>query len=716
MKKIILFLSLCLFLSMDSFSQIKISQMTPLSGFCDTCWVPIVRGTSNFKARLNQMAWTPLGNLGTTSGTHFIGNKDAVSLEFRVNNIRSGFVAYAPTTVTGQNTFYGYGAGQNVNQLTTNALIGIGYQALNNQAWGGSNIAIGFQAMYNTNYPGSGSPTASEGIAIGVTSAYNQTTGFKNCFVGHYTDNVIGSENSIFGIHGFESNYSGSNNAGSGNSSLRWNIRGSFNTAVGNSSNYLGSTVISSITVAAGGSGYTDGTYPLTIPAPKVSSIPGIPSVQATGTVTISGGVAISATITDPGNNYGYSASLPAITLTGAGPGTGATFTAVLTSSANNTTVGSASMVYNQYGIGNVAVGVESGYGAGGNEASLFDDYAVFLGQDASRHSSIARTTKLSNIVGLGYNSKVSVSNTGALGGTGSEAMNWGINTHSARKKLDVVGGDILVHELTIGRGSGSVATNTAIGTNALFANTSGSLNTVIGYEASKNSTTGLLNTIIGVEAHQGNGAHNVAIGYNALKNAGTAGFVNSMVAIGSVAIGSGTGSWGSIAIGMEALYNNTTTSAANVYDWNTAVGFRSGYTMTNGRFNTNVGGGAGYNITSGQFNTSLGVRSMGNQLTAGAVVMTGNLNTAIGYNSGALLSTGSNNVILGSNDGSTIATLSNRIIISDGQGNIRVSVDDNGNVILGTVSEHADNAAAITAGLPVGTIYRTGDTMKVVH
>jgi hypothetical protein len=32
------------------------------------------------------------------------------------------------------------------------------------------------------------------------------------------------------------------------------------------------------------------------------------------------------------------------------------------------------------------------------------------------------------------------------------------------------------------------------------------------------------------------------------------------------------------------------------------------------------------------------------------------------------------------------------------------------------TLVEHADNAAAITAGLPVGRLYRTGDVVKVVH
>jgi hypothetical protein len=36
--------------------------------------------------------------------------------------------------------------------------------------------------------------------------------------------------------------------------------------------------------------------------------------------------------------------------------------------------------------------------------------------------------------------------------------------------------------------------------------------------------------------------------------------------------------------------------------------------------------------------------------------------------------------------------------------------------LIVGVVAEHADNAAAVAAGLAVGTLYRTGDALKVVH
>ena len=44
--------------------------------------------------------------------------------------------------------------------------------------------------------------------------------------------------------------------------------------------------------------------------------------------------------------------------------------------------------------------------------------------------------------------------------------------------------------------------------------------------------------------------------------------------------------------------------------------------------------------------------------------------------------------------------------------GDLKVS----GALNVGTTGDHADNAAAITAGLAVGDIYRTGDLLKVVH
>jgi hypothetical protein len=44
------------------------------------------------------------------------------------------------------------------------------------------------------------------------------------------------------------------------------------------------------------------------------------------------------------------------------------------------------------------------------------------------------------------------------------------------------------------------------------------------------------------------------------------------------------------------------------------------------------------------------------------------------------------------------------------------IEVISTGHVILSTHPDYADNAAAVAAGLSIGTIYRTGDQLKIVH
>src|SRR5947207_10736936 len=62
---------------------------------------------------------------------------------------------------------------------------------------------------------------------------------------------------------------------------------------------------------------------------------------------------------------------------------------------------------------------------------------------------------------------------------------------------------------------------NTANGYNALFSNTNGRLNTAIGLEALFSNTSGASNTANGLEALFSNttGASNTSVGYNALLN-----------------------------------------------------------------------------------------------------------------------------------------------------------------------------------------------------
>jgi hypothetical protein len=96
---------------------------------------------------------------------------------------------------------------------------------------------------------------------------------------------------------------------------------------------------------------------------------------------------------------------------------------------------------------------------------------------------------------------------------------NVGIGTASPGARLDV-SGDALVNGLTVGRGAGSVASNTVVGSGALPVNTTGTSNTAVGGETLEANTTGALNTAIGRQALEANinGNANTAVGSSALR------------------------------------------------------------------------------------------------------------------------------------------------------------------------------------------------------
>jgi len=106
---------------------------------------------------------------------------------------------------------------------------------------------------------------------------------------------------------------------------------------------------------------------------------------------------------------------------------------------------------------------------------------------------------------------------------------------------------------------------NTAVGTQALFANTIGDSNTAVGAEALRYNTTGTHNTAVGVDALPNN---------NAESNTG---------------------------VGNEALFNNTTGSQ------NTAIGWQALDENTTGFGNIAVGSHAGGGIVTGNLNIDIG-------------------------------------------------------------------------------------------------------------
>ena len=224
------------------------------------------------------------------------------------------------------------------------------------------------------------------------------------------------------------------------------------------------------------------------------------------------------------------------------------------------------------------------------------------------------------------------------------------------------------------GIGAGALENNTgsnnsAVGNDALNANTTASSNTAVGYQAAYSSNANYT-TAVGRAALRSNtsGTSNTAVGdYAGYSN--TTGIKNAVV--GAEALQDNTTGNYNTAMGYFALHSNTTA------DNNTAVGYQAGRANITGRYNNFSGSLSGYNST-GENNTFVGFAS--------GYGSTGDRNTIVGARNGTLgsgqsMTTGNANTILGgfsgSQDGLDIRTSSNNIVLSDGDGNPRLYYTD---------------------------------------
>ena len=241
------------------------------------------------------------------------------------------------------------------------------------------------------------------------------------------------------------------------------------------------------------------------------------------------------------------------------------------------------------------------------------------------------------------------------------------------------------IQGLTVGRGAGAVATNTALGTStlgavtsatdctavgasALTANTTGSRNTAVGSRALITNTTGVNNVAIGVSALETNssGIGNNAVGRSALFDNTTGSYNTS---IGTVALSNNTTGSYNVAFGLDSLFTNTTSSN------NIGIGFASLFTSNSGTSNIALGNSSLYSNTSGFNNVAVGTDAMFTNTTGDGCVAigynasklnlsakenvavgfealttnsTGNSNTAVGFQSGYGITTGSSNTYIG--------------------------------------------------------------------
>lgn len=229
----------------------------------------------------------------------------------------------------------------------------------------------------------------------------------------------------------------------------------------------------------------------------------------------------------------------------------------------------------------------------------------------------------------------------GTLNVTDATALNSTLNVTNAAT----------IQGLTVGKGSGTIASNTSFGVNTLLANTAGANNTAIGQGALTANSTGSQNTAFGSEAlsFNTNSSSATAIGFRSLK-ANTTGVGNT--AIGWNALTSNTTGANNTAVGRSAMFINTT--GIN----NTAIGENALFANSIGSFNTAIGNGALDSNTVGISNTAVGFNSMtlnttgiyGSAIGFGSLESntTGTGNTAVGYNSLQSNTIGTNNVSVG--------------------------------------------------------------------
>lgn len=163
--------------------------------------------------------------------------------------------------------------------------------------------------------------------------------------------------------------------------------------------------------------------------------------------------------------------------------------------------------------------------------------------------------------------------------------------------------------------------------------------------------------TVFGLEAANVNTSTNItAVGYNAL-NANTTGDLNTAIgngsmfknntgysnsAVGAMSLLNNTIGYGNVAIGAEVLFNNTSGY------YNTASGYLSMRANTTGRENTANGANALNAVTIGSFNSAQGS-------TALLLSTSGSYNTANGYDALSVNLTGSNNTGIGA--GANVST-----------------------------------------------------------
>ena len=524
-------------------------------------------------------------------------------------NFIGGYAAGEHNTIGNSNCFEGYGAGYKNLDGTANCFNG--YETGFNNTSGVYNIFNGYAAGINNT-------TGQRNIYIGAGAGFTNSTSSYNNFIGYEAGyyNTTGFYNCFDGYAAGITNTTGTGNTYHGAYAGYSNSTSDFNTCVGYLAGYATTGQRNTMIGTAAGYANSSGQY-------NTFSGINVGHENTSGSYnTLYGG----------GANYN--------TTTGIG----------------NSSLGFEAGHDNFTGSYNVNLGYRAGYNDKGT-------HNIFIGDSADANT----FTTYNNAIAIGWNTKVSKSNSMVLG----NGVNVGIGTAVPAYKLDVKG-TINADTFTVGGARAVYLKNASImlGPNA-GSSTVGTYNVFAGLDAGFSNTGGHSNTAIGVYAgSKYNGNWNTFLGDSSdatvtgLSNATAIGYNAKVSSSNSLVLGNSSTNIGinkssptyrldvSGGINSDTLYSGGTrtllyknnslllgpssgsssTGANNIF-----IGKNTGNSNTTGYSNTAVGTSAGSSYNSSQ-NTFIG-----DSADASASGLTNA--TAIGYNAKVAQS---NSLVLG--------------------------------------------------------------------
>lgn len=568
-----------------------------------------------------------------------------------------------------QNQFWGYLSGQSIVSAGSVArTTSMGQESLRNISTGVNNTAFGAFALHNAtichNNTAIGSNvlhttlTGNCNVGIGVSVLEKNTTGSRNIGIGDNAAQLATTSNDTIAIGFYAlSDNQASENVAIGNNALRFNVLGTRNVGVGHKALYENDTAIENTGV---------GWHTL--------------QNNMTGNANAAFGKSALSALEHGYDNVAIGAdSMSSLILGNNNVSVGAATGFGLTHGDNCVLIGTGADTDNdtfpndRIAIGHLAIAVTDRDVQLGSHSGSGSGRLQFRKQTVAKESWIDGFNELAFIDTFGNISKggaTIVSLSASLDMQSGNIINisdiWVDDIHSksgsSTSSIRLLNEPIIAYDASSknqfwGYNSGRVVTSatqcTSIGSNTLVKLTTGVDNTAGGYNALNKVVAGAYNTAFGRSSLEAltSGTNNTAVGRLANWKATLA---NRNTAIGSSALQNNLIGNDTTAIGYQSLLSTTA-------DFNTAVGSKSGSSVTSGSKNVLLGNDAGiaglYShvsaiaLTTGSKNTVIGSSAdvngatVSNSVTIGCGSLVGSSGVAFGYSAAA---TGSGSVAIG--------------------------------------------------------------------